>query len=222
VDWEPLLRVTIAAALVLPLGLDRELRGKAAGLRTHVLVATASAALGFVSVLAAPTGDAGTDSTRIASQVVTGIGFMGAGVIFAARGRVHGLTTAASLWSAMAIGLVAGLGEMPLAVALALVTFLALWPLNAIADRLIGRWALQERVIHVVVDDVHVIADLQKVLDDLGTPEREIEVESLGQHVAVRMIVRCREDMLGRIAERFSAIPSVSFFTDRGAREHVD
>ncbi|MDQ3342815.1 MAG: MgtC/SapB family protein [Actinomycetota bacterium] len=107
-DLEPLWRVLVAAALSIPVGLDRELRGKSAGLRTHAVVAAASAALGYLSVATATS--QGEDATRIASQVVTGIGFMGAGVIFASQGRVHGLTTAAALWSAMATGLCVGMG----------------------------------------------------------------------------------------------------------------
>ena len=76
-------------------------------------MAVASAALGYLSVLTATS--QGEDATRIASQVVTGIGFMGAGVIFASQGRVHGLTTAAALWSAMATGLCVGMGATALA-----------------------------------------------------------------------------------------------------------
>lgn len=98
-DLEPIARVILAAALGVPIGLDRELRGKAAGLRTHALVASACAALGAVSVLAAPLSVSGADGTRIAAQVVSGIGFIGAGVIFASQGRARGLTTAASLFS---------------------------------------------------------------------------------------------------------------------------
>ncbi len=124
--------MVVAAALSIPVGLDRELRGKSAGLRTHVVVAVASAALGYLSVLTATS--QGEDATRIASQVVTGIGFMGAGVIFAAQGRVHGLTTAAALWSAMATGLCVGMGATGLALALVAVTMLFLGPANWVAD----------------------------------------------------------------------------------------
>jgi putative Mg2+ transporter-C (MgtC) family protein len=89
VGLEPLVRVLVAMGLAIAVGLDRELRGKPAGLRTHVVVATASAALDYVSIVGTGSSDV-SDQTRIAAQVVSGIGFMGAGVIFASSGRFTG------------------------------------------------------------------------------------------------------------------------------------
>lgn len=121
-DLEPLWRVLIAAGLTIPVGLEREIRGKAAGLRTHVVVSVASAALGYVSVTAAA-GASGNDATRIAVQVVTGIGL-----------------TAAALWAAMAIGLCVGLGEYGIATALVIVTVIFLAPVDALVTRLMHQF----------------------------------------------------------------------------------
>ncbi|MFP3380477.1 MgtC/SapB family protein, partial [Bacillus sp. SIMBA_069] len=94
-----LLLLALAFALSAIIGVERERRLKSAGLRTHILVGLGSAlftlvsAYGFVSL-----GLPATDPSRIAAQVVTGIGFVGAGVIFVNRGNVVGLTTAASIW----------------------------------------------------------------------------------------------------------------------------
>src|SRR5918998_2183590 len=148
-DWEPLGRVVLAAALSLPVGLEREFRGKAAGLRTHVLLATACAALGYLSVVAAD-GHPGTDRTRIASYVVSGVGFMGAGVIFASGGRVKGLTTAAAVFSAAAIGLCTGMGLYGLGIALALVTLVFLGPVDWASDRLLGDRIVEEHIVRVI------------------------------------------------------------------------
>ena len=113
-----LLLLLLAFVLSAIIGIERERRLKSAGLRTHILVGLGSAlftlvsAYGFAS-LGLPT----TDPSRIAAQVVTGIGFVGAGVIFVNRGNVVGLTTAASIWVTAAVGMAAGAGLPLLAVA---------------------------------------------------------------------------------------------------------
>ena len=97
-------RVLIAALLGAALGLEREWRGKEAGLRTNTLIAIGAALFGALSITL------GGDPARIAAQVVTGIGFIGAGCIIQERGRVVGLTTAATIWVVAAIGIIAGAG----------------------------------------------------------------------------------------------------------------
>lgn len=89
-------------------GIERELRGKPAGLRTNVLICLGSALLMDLSVRIA--GDYNGDPARIAAQVVTGIGFLGAGTILHTRGTITGLTSAATIWVVAAIGLTAGAG----------------------------------------------------------------------------------------------------------------
>lgn len=213
-DLEPFIRVLAAALLVVPIGLDRELRGKAAGLRTHVVMATAAAALGYVSVLSAPLSATGADGTRIASQVVTGVGFIGAGVIFASSGRVHGLTTAAALFSATATGLCAGLGQIPLAVALVVVTLVFLWPVDQLTERLLGGYARQERVVRLVAPDLHVLTKVQQVLAEHQTPAREVAIESLGDAVSARLTIRCRRDRTLSILTALTKIEGVDFLAD--------
>jgi putative Mg2+ transporter-C (MgtC) family protein len=115
--WEgALLRLSIAALLAGVVGLERELDEKSAGLRTHVLVSIGSAlftiisAYGFRDFLTSGQSIVRADPSRIAAQIVTGIGFLGAGVIFRQGLTVRGLTTAASLWVVAAIGMAAGAG----------------------------------------------------------------------------------------------------------------
>ncbi len=104
--WDTLVQLLLASALGAVVGFERELHGRPAGLRTHILLSLGAALFGIVSRgITAPN----VDPTRIAAQVVTGIGFIGAGTIIHLGGTVRGLTTAASIWTTAAIGLAVGL-----------------------------------------------------------------------------------------------------------------
>lgn len=102
-------RLVIAIVCSAAIGFERETAQKAAGLRTHTLVGVGSAIFSIVSII----GFDGPDQARIAAQIVTGIGFLGAGAILKSEqaGAIRGLTTAAGLWMTCAIGVTAGLGQ---------------------------------------------------------------------------------------------------------------
>ncbi|WP_100637796.1 MgtC/SapB family protein [Marinobacter salexigens] len=122
------IRLLAAAGLALLLGLERELRGKAAGLRSHMLVSMGASAfiiMGMHILFATAEGDpsASIDPTRIVEGVIGGIGFLGAGSIIQSRGNVQGITTGASIWMAGAIGVACGLGIFALA---GMITLMAL------------------------------------------------------------------------------------------------
>lgn len=108
------LRLTVGLVLGAVIGFERELHRQPAGFRTHSLVALGAALFTVVSAFGF-TGDS-VDPTRIAAQIVSGIGFIGAGTILQYRGHIRGLTTAASLWSVAAIGTAAGAGLYVVAV----------------------------------------------------------------------------------------------------------
>jgi putative Mg2+ transporter-C (MgtC) family protein len=125
---EMAIRLLAAAGLALLLGLERELRGKPAGLRSHMLVSLGAATfiiMGMHILLATAEGDpsARIDPTRIVQGIIGGIGFLGAGCIIQSRGNVQGITTGASIWIAGAIGVACGIGTLALA---GMVTLLAL------------------------------------------------------------------------------------------------
>lgn len=124
---EALLRLALAAGLGGAIGLEREFRHKPAGLRTNMLIALGSA---LFSILSVELGDGAASPDRIAAQVVTGIGFLGAGAILRSGENVHGLTTAATIWVNAAIGMAAGLGSYTVATVAAAITLtvLALMP----------------------------------------------------------------------------------------------
>jgi putative Mg2+ transporter-C (MgtC) family protein len=145
-SWAEILgRVALAAALGAVLGLERELREREAGLRTHLLVSVGSAlftivsAYGFREFLTSGANVVRADPTRIAAQIVTGIGFLGAGAIIRQGVAVRGLTTAATLWVVAAIGMAAGAGYYSAAVITTAVALAALWPLRAVAYRGVQR-----------------------------------------------------------------------------------
>jgi putative Mg2+ transporter-C (MgtC) family protein len=134
-DTEFILRLFIAAMLGGIIGLEREYRAKEAGFRTHFLVALGSALFmilsqyGFNTVLS-QLNHASFDPSRIASQVVTGIGFIGAGTIIFQKHVVRGLTTAAGLWVTSAIGMTCGTGMYLLAIAATVMVLICLEALN--------------------------------------------------------------------------------------------
>jgi putative Mg2+ transporter-C (MgtC) family protein len=114
-------RLVIAFVLSSIIGLEREFMGKPAGMRTHALVGLGAAVMTVCGVLIAAAyndsdGTISVDPTRLASVVVQGIGFIGAGVIIQARGSVKGLTSAATLWFAAALGIATGFGYWSMAV----------------------------------------------------------------------------------------------------------
>jgi putative Mg2+ transporter-C (MgtC) family protein len=130
-------RLLLAAVLGAVIGVERELHDHPAGLRTHLLVALGSALFTILSIVGFPsTIGIATDPSRVAAQIVTGIGFLGAGAILKYGPTVRGLTTAASLWAAAGIGMAAGAGQPLLAVATTIIVVLSLWPLRLVSDRL--------------------------------------------------------------------------------------
>ena len=138
-DGELIQRLLLAAALGGALGFERELRQKSAGLRTNILIAIGAALFTLMSYKLG--GGTGADPGRIAAQIVTGIGFLGAGAIIRRDGDVHGLTTAATIWVNAAVGVAAGGGEFHLALIATGVTLgalLLLSPIEKIIDRRFG------------------------------------------------------------------------------------
>jgi len=148
-----LARLAVAAGLGGAIGFERELREREAGLRTHILVCVGSAlftivsAYGFRGFLESGDQVIRADPTRIAAQIVTGIGFLGAGAIIRQGLSVRGLTTAATLWVAAAIGIAAGAGYYSGAVVATVITIVALGPLRLLGYRVFERLRPEERTI---------------------------------------------------------------------------
>ena len=134
------LRIGAAAACGALIGVERESRNQLAGMRTHALVAAGAAvftlagAHGFSDLPRGPN----VDSMRVAAQVASGIGFIGAGAIIRDRGSVRGITTAAALWTSAALGLAAGAGVWWVVAAGAVVTLVVLVGLRPVSERLVA------------------------------------------------------------------------------------
>jgi putative Mg2+ transporter-C (MgtC) family protein len=144
IGWpEVLLRLFVAAALGAALGVERELRERQAGLRTHLVVSVGSALFTLVSAYGFHNFDGKVDPTRIAAQIVSGIGFLGAGAIIRQGLSVRGLTTAASLWLVAAIGMASGAGYWEGALIATLGALLTLGPLRIVAFRMLSRYRPQ-------------------------------------------------------------------------------
>ena len=123
-DWTDLIHVALAVVLGAAVGMEREISGKAAGLRTNVLICLGAAVFTIISKqMAGPQQDS---VTRIAAGIVTGVGFLGAGAIIREKTGVLGLTTAATIWLVASIGMACGVGACFLAVTTTLIAIIVL------------------------------------------------------------------------------------------------
>jgi putative Mg2+ transporter-C (MgtC) family protein len=212
-DWgESLLRLALAAALGGVIGIERELREREAGLRTHMLVSVGSAlftivsAYGFSAFLASGQAVVRADPTRIAAQIVTGIGFLGAGAIIRQGLSVRGLTTAATLWVVAAIGMASGAGYYSAAFITTALVILSLWPLRIVAFRALSRFRVAERRLLV---ELHAGASPGAVIDEVertGARIETIEVSQEGDRRRIELDIELPQDqrtpaVIARIAE---------------------
>jgi putative Mg2+ transporter-C (MgtC) family protein len=212
-NWdESLLRLALAAALGGLIGVERELREREAGLRTHLLVSVGSAlftivsAYGFHAFLVSGASVVRADPTRIAAQIVTGIGFLGAGAIIRQGFSVRGLTTAATLWVVAAVGLAAGAGYYSVAVITTALVLIALYPLRLIAYRILHRFRPEDGRLLVelpvgqapggVIDEIeHAGARIQAIdVSQEGDRRRlELDLELPHDTPAPRLVARIAE-----------------------------
>jgi putative Mg2+ transporter-C (MgtC) family protein len=193
---EVLLRLVLAGILGGAIGAEREIREREAGLRTHMLVAIGAALFTIVSAYAwtdftfsAQSGIT-YDPTRIAAQIVTGIGFLGAGAIIRQGLSVRGLTTAASLWVVAAIGIAAGAGYYSGAVITTIVVLVSLWPLRIAAHRIFERIRPGELRLEVELQANESPSVLLESLESRGVAVRAFEVEDARDRRRVALDVR--------------------------------
>jgi putative Mg2+ transporter-C (MgtC) family protein len=208
--WDALLRLSVAAGLGAAIGVEREVREREAGIRTHLLVSlgaclfTIVSAYGFHEFLSSGASVVRADPTRIAAQIVTGIGFLGAGAIIREGISVRGLTTAASLWMVAAIGMAAGAGYYWPAVVGTVLTVLALWPLRALAWVALERFRPPERRLVVELREGGSVKDLLDVVPDV----RQVEVEDERDRrvVTLELVSQVDEQLAGRLSDRGDVI----------------
>jgi putative Mg2+ transporter-C (MgtC) family protein len=196
--WDVLLRLAVAAGLTGAIGLERELRERAAGLRTHMLVGVGSALFTIVSAYGWGDFRFSTaegvvfDPTRIAAQIVTGIGFLGAGAIIRQGLSVRGLTTAAGLWVVAAIGMAAGAGYYSAALLATGIVLVGLGPFRWLeGSRLVARLRRAGRVLEIDLTREHSISDVLALVDARRVRFSRVEFEDddEGRHMRAELEV---------------------------------
>lgn len=216
--WAAVARVGLAALLGGAIGLDRELRGHAAGLRTNILVCAAAAAFADVSIHGFEI-TRGHDPSRVAADVVSGIGFLGAGAIFAMGGRPRGLTTAAALWASAAIGLSVGVGRWQVAVGLVVLSLVVLVVVDWLGNQVLRRRRTLVRDLYLVIRDPIGVNDVQQHLQTHGVRIRHLGMSELGDYFGLDLVVTGREADLDTIQASLGGVEGVAFVSDeRGER----
>jgi len=174
------LRLGLAAGLGAAIGVERELREREAGLRTHLLVSLGAALFTLVSAYGWTDWHFSNregivfDPTRIAAQIVTGVGFLGAGAIIRQGLTVRGLTTAATLWAVAAIGMAVGAGYYSAAVLTTAVVLVSLWPLRILAFRVFVRIRPEDRPLEIELPSGASAQPVLAAVEEFGA-----EVESM-------------------------------------------
>ena len=194
-DWnsETLIRLLLAAVLGGLIGTERERMNRAAGLRTHVMVSLGSALFTVLSIYAFHEEGRPNDPARIAAQIVSGIGFLGAGTIMKHGATVKGLTTAATLWVVAAIGMAAGAGYYAGATLSAVVALLTLIYLRDV-ERLVGGKRYTELELSFSRGSGH-LSRLHQELDSLDIVVQKIELNEDDDLVNVSAAILVPEDV---------------------------
>ena len=203
-NWHVVFRLGLAALLGGAIGVERELRDREAGIRTHLLVSLGSAlftivsAYGFHEFLTGGGSIVRADPTRIAAQIVTGIGFLGAGAIIREGLSVRGLTTAATLWVVAAIGMACGAGYYWPAAATTVLTLFALWPLRVLGYRFIERIKPEENRLIVELKEGQPVGPLLALLDDIRYFELNDELDRRVVHLE---LLKIDEELVSKLSD---------------------
>jgi len=196
------LKISLSALLAGAVGAEREWTGKWAGLRTHMLMAVGATLLTHLSMQAGP-GGAGTgtgtwDGGRIAAQIVTGVGFIGGGTILQSRGAVHGLTTAAGLWVAAAIGIAIGFSDYVAGVVTTVALLIILTALRPF-ERLLIRGHL--RTVVMQLEKGQKVSQVMECIEESGVETEGVEVSRRGPQPTLTVKLRGLEGDARRLVE---------------------
>lgn len=209
--WDYLIRIAVACLCGGLVGLERTKRLKEAGIRTHIIVALGAALIMVVSKYGF--GDVGgADASRIASNVITGISFLGAGVIFVRGGSVKGLTTAAGIWATAAIGLALGAGMYTVGVLCTILVILLQFSLHKLLP---GDMQSSKELMLVISKDYHTIMPkIRARLEEMKVLVSGVEMEKLDNgDTRVSMEIRIHKDNISDqlldLADEFPEIKSI-------------
>jgi putative Mg2+ transporter-C (MgtC) family protein len=205
-EWQDLVRLLFACVAGALVGLERELRRKPAGLRTNVLICLGAALFTVLSerIAAGGAGDPG----RIAAQVVTGVGFLGAGAILHARGSVVGLTTAAGIWLVASIGMAFGAGALVLGWVATLLSLAVLLGLGVLEGRLV-RWRTTAKFQIEMEPSPELSHNIKRHLQELGLPRRSWRVSKVRGSFSGFLVTMGPDSRLDELQNRLMAEPGV-------------
>ncbi|MBQ7909477.1 MAG: MgtC/SapB family protein [Clostridia bacterium] len=207
------IRVVLAALAGALVGLEREFHGRAAGMRTHMMVALGAALAAMIGLFTVKELGVSSDPMRVGAQVISGVGFLGAGTILLRGGgsRITGLTTAAGLWTAASIGLAVGIGFYVgafMTVIAAMLTFTLITSLEMFLNR-----KRQRMAIYLELENVDAVAPMLEMLrTEYGLMEAQVTPPRSGTapHVGMEILVR--------VPQKLSTAANLQRFTDL---EHV-
>ena len=208
-----IIRVILAAVAGALVGLEREFHGRAAGMRTHMMVALGAALAAMIGLFTVKELGVSSDPMRVGAQVISGVGFLGAGTILLRGGgsRITGLTTAAGLWTAASIGLAVGIGFYVgafMTVIAAMLTFTLITSLEMFLNR-----KRQRMAIYLELENVDAVAPMLEMLrTEYGLMEAQVTPPRSGTapHVGMEILVR--------VPQKLSTAANLQRFTDL---EHV-
>ncbi len=213
-DYDLVLRLLVGSLLGGVIGLEREYRSKVAGFRTHFLVALGSSLFMVISVYGFDRWEVRFDASRIAAQIVSGIGFIGAGDIMFQKHAVKGLTTAAGLWVTAAIGVCAGSGRFLLAVSATVMVLLGLETLNFVLSKLGKKIVSLSISAHSKSEINSILVNLKKSGFEIDTYNLELKRRPDGDVYVLTMEVKVkRKEYEKRVTELFANFDEVSIDT---------
>jgi putative Mg2+ transporter-C (MgtC) family protein len=200
------LRLLLAAVLGGVIGIERQIREKPAGLRTNIMICVGSALFMNVSAKAAEL--LGGDPMRIAAQIVSGIGFLGAGAVLHSHGFVLGLTTAATIWVVAGVGMALGAGMYAVAVFVTAMSLIILYCLGFLEERLQSR---RSYTYDLVVTDLNVaLASITKVLEESSVSAASFNFKKRTGHYQVGFNLLVPHDTNLKIFKRLSEVPEIT------------
>ena len=199
------IKLILAAILGGIIGIEREIRDKPAGLRTNILICVGSTL--FMSISAKVAQILGGDPTRIAAQIISGIGFLGAGAVLHSHGFVLGLTTAATIWVVAGVGMALGSGMYLVAVFVTAMSLVTLYLLSFIEDKIQGRTSYSYSL--VVSDLNQALASINRVLQESSVSAASFNFKKRAGHYRVWFNLLIPRETNIKIIQRLSEVPEI-------------
>ena len=211
-ELEILLKILLSAILGGIIGLEREMSHKEAGLRTNILIAVGSTLLTILSFKFAILAK-NVDPSRIAAQIVTGIGFLGAGAIIQAKFSVHGLTTAASMWTVSAIGISVGSGYYLISFLITIFIIIILTFFKYIS-KLIEKQKKMFVYIIKIEDRASIFTEIKKIITELGISYTNADFYKYKEGIEIEILFESSQNKNEKFLEKVLQLKGVNKITN--------